>query len=135
MNGNRFASITSSLLTRKGEALPSSLDKTPLDWHAPAHLESYASHFGSNHHHHHADAPLPHHGAHDEDHPYLRKIQVGLTDGDHEKLRIVAARQEISRQDAVREALKQYFEKIGHEYRDQCHCLSGAGPCARNCAS
>ena len=129
---NKFAAITANLLSRKGDALPSAMAKTSIDWHAPLPIldQPPPPRFANGYHHPAAD----HHGAHDDDHPHLRKIQVGLSDGEHEKLRIVSARVEKSRQQVVRDALALYFEKLGHDYKEQCRCLSAATPCGRACA-
>jgi hypothetical protein len=74
----------------------------------------------------------------DESH-YLRKIQVGLPDHDHERLRILSARKEISRQQVVRDALCAYFEAHARAYKGECRCLSsagiGTGTCKTNCCS
>jgi hypothetical protein len=128
----RFASITADLLARKGTAMPSAIAAKPvLDWAAPvrAFAPSKAvpepmmeSHLPGN----------AHHGHRDDAH-YLRKIQIGLSDHDHERLRILSARKETSRQQIVREALGAYFEKQAHEYNDECRCLSGTGSCKTSC--
>jgi len=140
MNGSRFASITADLLARKGEAIPSPLAKPTLDWHNPLRMNGFRPEP--------APAPAPMHIAAPEtpppagiahstipmeEHHHPRRIQIGLSEEDHERLRIVAARREISRQQAVREALSEYFEKLGHDYRDECRCISGGGSCAKPC--
>lgn len=130
----KFASITASLLARKGDAVPSSMTKPPLAWQTPIpHLGTvvpppYADAHPVENFAQHGDYHAPH-----DEHHYLRKIQIGLSDADHEKLRIVAARLEKSRQQIVRDALAHYYEKLGHEYGNRCACLSKAGPCSRNC--
>jgi hypothetical protein len=125
----KFASITAELLARKGGAVPSAIVAKPLlDWIAPvqtlpsARLQEPAT--------------VPHLSApHRDDAHYLRKIQIGLSDHDHERLRIVSARKETSRQQIVRDALTAYFEKQAHAYNDECRCLSGAGSCGDSCPS
>ncbi len=126
----RFASITADLLARKGTAMPSAVAaKSSLDWTAAM------PHFAAGKP---EREPDTHTGAdvlplHRDDTHYLRKIQIGLSDHDHERLRILSARRETSRQQIVRDALAGYFEKQAHEYKDECRCLSAAGPCKMNC--
>lgn len=128
----KFASITADLLARKGTAIPSAIAAKPLvDWTAPV------QHLVAN-----RPAPehvMPHHDsqlhAHRDDAHYLRKIQIGLSDHDHERLRILSARKETSRQQIVRDALVAYFESQAHAYKDECRCLSGAGACKTACCS
>ncbi len=139
MNASRFASITADLLARKGEAIPSTLSKPVLEWHNPLLMNGFR-HEPAN-----AGAPVivpvpesasppvPQGAIPAEEHHHPRRIQIGLSEDDHERLRIVAARREISRQQAVREALSEYFEKLGHDYKDECRCISGSA-CARPCS-
>lgn len=125
----KFASITADLLARKGTAVPSAIVAKPLfEWTAPAQsfMPIRPAHEPMHHDAHHA---------HRDDGHYLRKMQVGLSDHDHERLRILSARKETSRQQVVRDALVAYFEKQAHEYKDECRCLSGAGSCKTNCCA
>ncbi|MGA9795104.1 MAG: hypothetical protein WBQ17_06155 [Rhizomicrobium sp.] len=127
----RFATITADLLARKGAAMPSAVVAKPLlDWTAPVQhwappvrLAAAEPH-GSNHQHLHRDE------AH-----YLRKIQIGLSDHDHERLRILSARKEASRQQIVRDALAAYFKKQAHAYGDECRCLRAGEACLNACGS
>lgn len=126
----RFASITADLLARKGTAMPSAVAAKPaIDWTAPiqyfnapktAHEPSF-----------HQDVH-PH--VHRDDAHHVRKIQVGLSDNDHERLRILSARKETSRQQIVRDALATYFEAQAQAYNHECRCLSGTGTCKTGCS-
>jgi hypothetical protein len=127
----RFASITADLLARKGTAMPSAVAAKPLlNWTAPvqhlappAHLTAIEPHGDG----------VPH--IHRDDAHYLRKIQIGLSDHDHERLRILSARKETSRQQVVRDALIAYFKKQAHELGTECRCLAAAEPCRNACGS
>lgn len=127
----KFASITADLLARKGTAMPSAVAAKPaLDWMAPVQYLAMPKP---------AREPEPHNDAHapmhrDEAH-YLRKIQIGLSDRDHERLRILSARQETSRQQIVRDALCAYFDRQAHEYKDECRCLLNGDSCKTSCCS
>jgi hypothetical protein len=127
----KFASITADLLARKGTAVPSAVAaKSMLDWISSG--QDFAP-----------PKPIPDPGPqheaqshiHRDDAHHLRKIQIGLSDHDHERLRILSARKETSRQQVVRDALVAYFEKQAHEYKDECRCLSGTGSCKTNCCA
>jgi hypothetical protein len=123
----KFASITADLLARKGGAVPSAVVAKPsIDWSAPVqHLAASRP------------EPLPHetHSLHRDDAHYLRKIQIALSDHDHERLRILSARKETSRQQVVRDALCAYFENQAREYKEECRCLGAAEPCRKACGS
>jgi hypothetical protein len=124
----KFASITADLLARKGTAMPSAIAaKSAIDWTAP--VEYFAPITP-------AHQPVSHHEApHRDETHHLRKIQIGLPDHDHERLRILSARKETSRQQVVRDALCAYFEAHAQAYKGECRCLSGAGTCKTSCCS
>jgi hypothetical protein len=124
----KFASITADLLARKGGAVPSAfIAKPSLDWSVPVR------HFVPGKPAHDPEPQREAQHLHRDEAHYLRKIQIGLSDHDHERLRILSARKETSRQQLVREALATYFEKQAHAYNDECRCLSGAGSCGNAC--
>lgn len=119
----KFASITADLLARKGTAVPSAVVAKPLiDWNAQ-HFAAVRS------------EPTSHdvHPLHRDEAHYLRKIQIGLSDHDHERLRILSARRETSRQQIVRNALCAYFEKQAREFKEECRCLGAAESCQKAC--
>ena len=126
----KFASITADLLARKGGAAPSAIVAKPLlDWGAPMPQFAPAKPVRESESPDRSDAPH----IHRDDSHYQRRIQIGLSDRDHERLRILSARKEASRQQIVRDALTAYFEKQAHGYKDECRCLSGARACKANC--
>jgi hypothetical protein len=123
----KFASITADLLARKGTAVPSAVvAKSLIDWNVPVqHLAAGKP-----------EAALQDtHSVHRDDAHYLRKIQIGLSDHDHERLRILSARKEASRQQIVRDALCAYFEMQALAYKDECRCLGAAESCQKACGS
>jgi hypothetical protein len=126
----KFASITADLLARKGTATPSAVvGKPAIDWTASV---QYFTAPKQAHESAPADAQVH---LHRDDAHYLRKIQIGISDHDHERLRILSARKETSRQQIVRDALVAYFETQAHAYKGECRCLSGTGSCKTNCCA
>lgn len=126
----RFASITADILARKGTAMPSAIAaKSSLDWmapvqHLPPPLLSATEPRSSDTHH-----------AQRDDAHHLRKIQIGLSDHDHERLRIISARKETSRQQVVRDALTAFFKKHANDFGTECRCLAAVEPCRNSCGA
>jgi hypothetical protein len=112
MSSAKFASITSSLLARKGEARPwAQLEATapPPSWRGdmPAALT----------------APPPPPPVKD------RSCSVRMSAHDYERLGILAVKGGSTRQKLLKEALAQFLAGKGRDYA--CACL---GACDRGCA-
>ena len=113
MSSAKFASITASLLARKGEAQPwnnnslgtQEAEKAPLAWHAPRAVA--------------APPPL----AKD------KSCAVRMSARDYERLGILAVKSGVSRQQLLKDALEQFLGGKAKDYG--CACL---GACNRNCA-
>lgn len=114
MSSAKFAAITASLLTRKGDAAPSVVVpvKPPRPALVPRDDRSITS------------APRQ------PDNPEkLRRIMVPITPEELERLCIAAIKKGAKRQDIVREALGDYFRKLSAELPYPCACMEG-GPAA-----
>lgn len=112
MSSPKFASITSSLLARKGEAIPWAQDgiELPAAWRAE-HRASHAS-----------PPPSP---------PTKeRTCSVRMSAYDYERLGILAVKTGVTRQKLLKDALAQFLARKAHDYA--CSCL---GACDRNCAN
>lgn len=118
MSSAKFASITSSLLARKGEARPwsQSLEpalepdmpqKIPTAWRTEAVLP-----------------PPPPPPAKD------RSCSLRMSAHDYERLGILAVKGGVKRQDLLKAALAQFLDSKAREYG--CACL---GACNSNCGS
>ena len=113
MSSAKFASITSSLLARKGEARPwAQLEATatPPSWRGdmPAAMA----------------APPPPPPAKD------RSCSVRMSAHDYERLGILAVKSASTRQKLLKDALAQFLAGKAQDYA--CACL---GACDRGCAS
>jgi hypothetical protein len=110
MSSAKFASITSSLLARKGEARPwnqslePDMPQIPVAWRTEA-----------------AVPPPP---AKD------RSCSLRISAHDYERLGILAVKAGVKRQDLLKLALAQFLDSKAREYG--CACL---GACNSNCGS
>jgi hypothetical protein len=145
MSQPRYASITASLLARKGEAQPwAEAAKQPLAWErgelpaaaaayfryaqsprvAPAAQASHSAHAAPAP----QGAPAPH-AAHDPEsaHPHgpadWKKISVRMSHHDYERLGILAVKQDKTRQRLLHEALDRLLAGITLKYSTGCACL------------
>jgi hypothetical protein len=129
MSGSKFASITSSLLARKGEAEP---------WHEPLRKDlpwqRAEAGQGSNwpplap-----GDDPEPA-KATPKTAPRARKnstndsrdktCAVRMTHYDYERLGIMAVKKGTSRQRLMQQALEEFFGRMARDYANECACLS-----------
>jgi hypothetical protein len=123
----RFAAMTGQLLARKGEARPvdsptsglaierrevvRNLDSTTFGWRA--HKVSEHSRFSAAS-------------------PSQRKrhaISLSVTDGEFEKLGLVAVKKRMNRQQLLRLAVDHYLRELDQEYRSECRCISADACC------
>jgi hypothetical protein len=113
MSNTKFASITASLLARKGEAQPwnslgtQEAEKILLAWRAPLAVA----------------APPPPPPAKD------KSCAVRMSAHDYERLGILAVKSGVSRQHLLKDALAQFLAGKARDYG--CACL---GACNRDCA-
>lgn len=109
MSNAKFASITASLLARKGEARPwAPTGALPLSWHGDLSTAS--------------PAPLP---------PPLvkdRSCSVRMSAHDYERLGILAIKSNVTRHQLLKDALNQFLAAKAQDYG--CACL---GACNRGC--
>ena len=133
MSGSKFASITSSLLARKGEAEP---------WHEPLRkdLPWQRGETGQG-------APWPAVAPGDDPAPVRaapktvrarkkpindsgdKKCAVRMTHYDYERLGIMAVKKGTSRQRLMQQALEEFFGRMARDYAAECACLAGSsGP-------
>jgi hypothetical protein len=115
MSSARFASITASLLARKGEAQPwnhtgvPETEKISLPW------RTYAEDVG-------APPPPPPEKE--------RSCTIRMSTHDFERLGILAVKKDVSRQQLLKDALAEFLAHKAQDYG--CACL---GACNRNCGN
>jgi hypothetical protein len=113
MSSAKFASITSSLLARKGEAQPWAQQEavtTPFSWHSEFRTATAAP-------------PTP---------PPVkdRSCSVRMSAHDYERLGILAIKSCVTRQQLLKDALAQFLAEKARDYA--CACL---GACNSGCSS
>lgn len=122
----RFAAMTGQLLARKGEARPAdspisgamdrrdvvlTFDSTKLG--PRVHEVSGLNHFS---------APSP-------TQRKRHSISLSVTDGEFEKLGLVAVKKRVNRQQLLRLAVDHYLRELDKEYRSACRCISADACC------
>ena len=117
MSSAKFAAITASLLTRKGDAAPSLV--TPLPPPRPALVPRDNLSVSS-------EPPQPD----NPDKP--RRIMVSITPGELERLDIAAIKKGTNRHDIVRTALNDYFRKLSAEFPHPCACMEAGSAALPN---
>ena len=111
--------VTSSLLARKGDALPSAVASQPsFHWSEEKSLPPLVSNDASGE----APAPKPH------------RMVVTLSASDFEKLGIAAVKKNVTRHQIVRTALELHLERLKSEFCD-CGCLAFDGTCLQGCGA
>ncbi|MGV8998583.1 MAG: hypothetical protein ACOH12_16705 [Parvibaculaceae bacterium] len=123
MSQTKFASVTSALLSRKGEAGPSA-DRHSLSerWQMPPNVKP-------------VEVAMPMPAAAVVAAPVVApvavseasvKIALRLTEGQHFRMRVAAAQLQVTRQALVSAALDHYLKTVCAAGVPQCRCLSGA---------
>jgi hypothetical protein len=129
MSNPRFAPITSSLLARKGDAMPSAVAAKPsLFWaRETPPPPAPAARLDAPH-----TAPLP------PDPPDTAKphrMMVTLSASEFEKLGIAAVKKGLTRQQVLRVGLDAHLERLKREYGG-CGCMAmGGGGCTDGCGA
>jgi len=108
----RFAAITASLLTRKGDAAPSLV--APV---APPPRPMLVSRDNQPF----SSEPRP-----PDNTDKLRRIVVSITQEELERLGIAAIKKDTDRHTIVRAALDDYFRKLSAEFPRPCACMAGS---------
>ena len=158
MSGGKFASLTSGLLVRKGEARPSEA--------MPPHAFSFAAGFAPKQTpERHSARPLEEvpppavvSGAHGLERPRMdqvcetlepvtpapdeaaakpcestlkpRRLMVSLSSSEHETLGLIAVKKGVTRHRLLRNALDEYLALLVDEYGDACACINSGCACA-----
>lgn len=116
MSSAKFASITSGLLARKGEARPwSQVMESALEIEVPQIPTAWRTE---------AAVPPP------PPPPKDRSCSLRMSAHDYERLGILAVKGGVKRQDLLKAALAEYLNSKAREYG--CACL---GACNNNCES
>lgn len=119
MSQPRFMPVSSSLLARKGDAVPSAIASKPSrHWSDEKALPPLVSNDAS------ADLPAP----------KPHRMVVTLSASEFEKLGIAAVKKNVTRHQIVRTALELHLERLKREFCD-CDCLAVDGTCLQGCGA
>lgn len=127
MGQSRFTPITSNLLARKGDAVPSTTSSdgnvskfwTRADTHNPSPPPAESPQAA-------LAPPAPPATA------KPHKIMVTLTASEFEKLGIAAVKKGVTRHQVVRDALDLHLDRLKREYGG-CSCMATGGGCTEGC--
>lgn len=157
MSARRFATITASLLARKGEAQPSAHPHPapqPVIWSSSLLKHPGPDAFANLERSPTAEAETPHNGFHagEDEHADLaqfsdpgakpvavsahekrHRVSLAVSAHEHEKLGIVAIKKGLTRHQLLRNALDFYFEKLAGEFQANCACIATGTDCANGC--
>ena len=124
MSQGKFASITSGLLARKGEAAPWA-ERAPLPWRAAPPLPPAPAPTSTS-----APIPAPVRPAPPPSEA-IKRCTVRLSLHDYERLGIMAVKKDITRQQFLQSALARVLDELAREFPTGCSCIGG---CGQNCA-
>lgn len=128
MAQGKFASITSSLLARKGEAAPwQEPGRVPLAWSADSMRPQLPPATPAPPRREQAMRPEPPAtGA-------MKRCSLRLSQLDYERLGHIAVKKNITRQQLLQEMMGQVLENMARNYARDCSCIGGGG-CGNTCA-
>jgi len=165
MSNPRFTPITSDLLARKGDAMPSTMSGKPsLFWRRPPLAETSrdlrmtspeaardlrmvmaeplrAAHVSEIAHEFHGPDHEPAPAGVvppmvPPEGPRPHKMMVTLSHGDYEKLGIAAVKKGITRQQMLRVAVDLHIDRLKREYGGcGCMAIGGTGQCGEGCGA
>lgn len=120
MSQLRFTPITSNLLARKGDAVPSAIAPKPSLFWTQGEVPPSVT------------AEQPRADAQPATKPH--RMVVTLSAVEFEKLGIAAVKKGVTRHQIVRTALDLHLERLRREF-NECGCISAEGPCPKDCAA
>jgi hypothetical protein len=121
-----FATMTSSLLVRKGDAGPSVV---ALPLRQPRAAAMAAAPEPATFSHRIAPPRQGAEGGRADASQKLHRIRVALTTGDLQRIGIAAVKAGVSRQAIIHAALRTYLTQLAEDLHHTCNCLAGE-PCA-----
>jgi hypothetical protein len=125
MRQGRFAPITAALLARKGEARPWGYDGT--EQHAEPQVGFFtpravtAKPAIDDH----ANDVTPPPVALPQSGDGVRRLTLRLSRMDYERLGLIAAKRDLTRQRLLQQMLQDFLSQAASEYGAQCNCIGG----------
>jgi len=125
MRQAKFAPITAALLARKGEARPWGYDGAEIA--AEPHEEFFTPRPVAPLREEHANdaSPAPLAFALPQTGDGMRRVTLRMSQIDYERLGLIAAKRDITRQRLLHQMLHDFLASAAHEYGAQCGCIGG----------
>ncbi|HXL70616.1 MAG TPA: hypothetical protein VN935_05170 [Rhizomicrobium sp.] len=122
MRQGKFAPVTAALLARKGEARPWGYVGAQT---APElNARFYSLHAAAPLHEEHANDVSPSPVAATGD--GMRRLTLRVSQADYERLGLIAAKRDLTRQRLLHRMLDDFLAGAAHEYGAQCGCIGGS---------
>ena len=126
MRQGKFAPITAALLARKGEARPWAYDGAEIaEPHDGFYSPHGAAHSPLREEHANDASPAPLAFAFPQTGDGMRRITLRLSQNNYERLGLIAAKRDITRQRLLHQMLHDFLAGAAHEYGAQCGCIGG----------
>jgi hypothetical protein len=127
MRQGKFAPVTAALLARKGEARPWGYDGTEGRPEPDAGFFSPRSGAPRSPHEEHANdaSPPPVAIAFSQTGDGMRRLTLRVSQADYERLGLIAAKRDLTRQRLLHRMLDDFLAGAAHEYGAQCGCIGG----------
>jgi hypothetical protein len=125
MRQGKFAPITAALLARKGEARPWGYDGGDAKPEPTAGFFSPRATVPSPAHEEHANDASPVALAFQQTGDGMRRLTLRVSQADYERLGLIAAKRDVTRQRLLHQMLHDFLAGAAHEYGAQCGCIGG----------
>ncbi|HKD49034.1 MAG TPA: hypothetical protein VKB67_15210 [Rhizomicrobium sp.] len=132
MKPAKFAPITAALLARKGEARPWTHGESGSEETPESALEFFTRHSSlfdqavKEQADHPAPSPPPPLAlAFPRTQGAIRKLTLRLSQSDYERLALIAAKRDVTRQKLLHQMLDQFLANAAEEFGAECGCISG----------
>jgi hypothetical protein len=128
MRQGKFAPVTAALLARKGEARPWGYDDAQATPEPGAGFFSPRAAAPHSPHEEHANdaTPSPVAFAFPQTGDGMRRLTLRVSQRDYERLGLIAAKRDVTRQRLLHQMLDDFLAGAAHEYGNQCGCIGGS---------
>ena len=135
MRQGKFAPVTAALLARKGEARPWGYNGTGGTPEPDAGFYSPRAGTPRSPHEEHANdaSPPPAAIAFSQTGDGMRRLTLRVSQADYERLGLIAAKRDLTRQRLLHRMLDDFLASAAHEYGAQCGCIGGTCRQHREC--
>lgn len=124
MSQGKFAPITAAILARKGEARP--WDRTEIAPDPHARFFSAQNADPAPRREEHANDASPVTFAFPQTSEGIRRLTLRVSQADYERLGLIAAKRDVTRQRLLHQMLHDFLAGAAHEYSGQCGCIGGS---------